>query len=648
MQLRTHPRPRRGDVSVRRFVTVLPRAALAASFLLAPASAQTPYLRTFLGGSGYERVQGVAVGPLGRVYVAGHTDSASLATLLPQPVGGFDKTWNGDLDGFVAILSPDLREVLHWTMIGGSGEDRAYQVEVDPAGNVVVVGFSSSSNLPVTTGAPNHGEWDAFVARFSPDLTSLLACTAVGGSGEENPRGSIDLDSAGNVFLGGSTTSFDFPTTPGVFQGTHAPANPDPRDAFVAKLDPAGNVVWATLLGGGANDAAYSGCRVASDGSVFVAGMTNSPDLPTTAGAYQTSFGGHVPYSGPYSGDGFVARFSADGAQLLFCTFLGGIGPDSVAGNDALELDSADNPVVIGGTSSANFPVTAGVFDAVFGGVITGKPDAFVAKLSADGSQLLASTFLGGEQAEEPSGLAVAPGGEVLLAGNTTSANFPVTPDAAQPNASGGVCDAFFAELSDDLRFLSYSTYLGGHGTMSHGDRGRGLDLLPSGDVALVGDTNSNDLPVSGNVYDSTYNGGPGDGFVDIEFVTRSYSFGQGKVTSIGTTPVLQLVGLASASSGSATFDVSGGLPNAAGSFGWSNGPVASPYLGGTWYLHVPVHRMPGIVHLGASGETIWTTAVVPAMVGETRIFQFWFRDAAHPDGTRAGLTNAVKVAFVP
>jgi hypothetical protein len=644
--MRTRIQPRLGGL----VSTVRPAAFVLALSAASAASAQESYVRTFLGAGGYERVQGVEVDASGRVFVAGHASDSSLASKLPAQAGGFDTTWNGSLDGFVAILSPDLREVQRWTLIGGNGEDRAYQVEIAPNGDVIAVGFSGSSNLPVGPGSANHGGWDAFVARFTPDLSSLLWCTAIGGSGNENPRGSVTVDAAGNVFLGGSTESLDFPTTPGAFQVLHAPIAPDPRDGFVVKLDAAGHVIWATLIGGSANDEAFSGCRLGADGSVYVAGMSNSSDFPTTPGAFQPQFGGHFPSAGPYAGDGFVARLSPDGSHLLFSTFLGGSGGDLVAVNDSLELDASGHPVVIGSTWSADFPVTANAHDRTFSGAGNGQPDGFVARLSPDGSQLLACTYLGGDRFEEPSGLAVGPGGEIVLSGNTESSDFPTTPDASQPTAPGGLCDAFVAKLSDDLRFLSYSTYVGGPGSTGHGDRGRGVTLLASGDVVVVGDTDSSNFPVSpGGVYDSTYDGGAADGFIDIELLSRSYSFGVGKTTSIGTVPSLALQGSTSVSSASAQLTVSDALPFASGCFGYSNGIVAGPHLGGAWYLDAPLHRGPGgVVQLDGSGGTAWSIAIGPEMLGETRVYQLWFRDAAHPDGTGSGLTNAVKVTFVP
>lgn len=616
--------------------------------LAADASAQVPYQRTFLGSSGNERVQGVAVDSAGRVYVTGHTSSSGFATTLPSALGGFDKTYNGGLDAYVAVLSPDLSQVLHWTMLGGSGEDRAYQVELDPLGQVVVVGFTDSPNFPRTAGPGLQGDWDVFVTRLSADLKQLRRSSVFGGSAMENPRGSFCIDAAGDVYIGGSTASLDFPATPGAHSTTHAPIAPDAGDAFVAKIGGDGLVRWATYLGGSYNDSAHSGCRLAADGGVVVAGFTNSPDFPATPGVYQPVFGGHAASGDSHIGDGFVAKLSADGSQLLWSTFLGGSDADAVAGNDSLELDGAGRPVLIGQTLSLDFPVTAGAFDTSHGGLFTDKYDAFVAILSADGQQLVASTFLGGEQLEEPSGLAIGPHGDVFLSGNTDSGNFPVTPDASQPLRGGGAGDGFVAKLTPDLRWLAYSTYIGGSGSGLYGDRGRGLTLTSAGDVILGGDTDSQDFPVTSGSFDTSFGGGTSDSFVDVERLSQSYPFGSGKLNSLGRTPILSINGAPSAANPSFALRVTRAVPNRLGVLAWSHSLIALPYQGGVRYIGLPVMRVPGIVALDAFGAAAIPLSIAPAMIGETRIYQLWHRDPQHADGTGAGLTNAVKLTFAP
>jgi hypothetical protein len=626
---------------------VLVSSALALFGLTTAASAQLAYHRTFFGGNSYDRVQGVTVDAQNHAYVTGHTASTNLDSVLPA-TNGYDTTSNGNLDALVAVFDSDLQHVLHWTLIGGSNQERGYSVRLASNGDVIVVGFTESPDFPTTGGAPYHGGFDVFIARFSPDLQTLRSSVLLGGSGDENSRGSFCLDASDNVYVGGETQSFDFPATPGAFQTSHAPANGgDNRDGFLAKITTSGQVIWATYIGGSRNDASYSGVRLAPDGTVYTAGMTNSADFPVTPNAYQHTFGGNTDPNEIYIGDAFVARFTSDGSALVFSTFIGGSEADGVSGNDAFELDPAGNPVIIGQTKSPDFPVTPQAFDTTFHGAVNQEFDGFVAKLSADGQHLLAATFIGGEQFEEPSGLALDASGDVYLSGTTESANFPVTPDADQATYGGGG-DGFLARLSADFQYLTYASYIGGSGTSGYGDRGRGLTLTPSGQVLVGGDTDSTNLPMSSYAFDSTFSGGSGDGFVSIEPVSATYTFGVGKLNSIGLRPILRPAGAPSAAIGSMKIKVGDAVPLRHGVFAYGPSLTSVPFLGGTMYMSKPIVRCPPTVVISAAGLAHMTVPITPDMIGQTRVYQFWYRDPAVADGTDTGLSGALKVTFTP
>jgi hypothetical protein len=184
---------------------------------------------------------------------------------------------------------------------------------------------------------------------------------------------------------------------------------------------------------------------------VYVAGYTVSSDFPTTAGAFDGSFNGGVGY-----GDAFISKLSGDLTQLLASTYLGG-GDDE--GANALALDSAGNVYVAGYTVSSDFPTTAGAFDESFNGAGIDYGDAFISKLSGDLTQLLASTFLGGDRGDCANALALDNAGNVYVAGKRGSTNFPTTAGAFDENGYGGT---FISKLSGDLTQLLASTYLGG------------------------------------------------------------------------------------------------------------------------------------------------------------------------------------------
>lgn len=617
--------------------------ALGGAVLAASAAAQNHPSTTFFGGSAHDRVQGCAVDGQGRILVTGNTGSANFSSVLPPAKAGYQKTFKGKSDAFVGVLSSDLSTVIAWTYLGGTEDERGYGVAADAQGRVWVVGFTESPNFPVTNGSQWKGSKDVFVARFSPDLKSLQMCTYLGGSGEENARGSFAMDAAGNVFLSGSTGSLDFPTTAGVSQPKHAPGSAGSWDGFVTKLDSAGKLVWSTYLGGSGEDGAYSGLVLASDGSVVCAGMTNSADFPVTPGAYQQQYGGDSG-SDKYSGDGFVVRLSADARKLVYSTYLGGSGDDAVSGNDALALDDYDNAIVLGQGSSHDFQLPAGGWQPTH--TSGNSRDGFVVRLSANGHQLLAGTYLGGQDHEELSGLDVDSSGNVYLSGNTGSIDFPVTADATQSKYAGST-DAIVVKLSADLSELLYSTYVGGNGSTGYGDRGRTLALGSQNQVVFSGDTDSPNFPTTAGTFDPTYDGGTSDGFVSTLSLGDTYVVGKGKLTSQGKFATLSWTGTPSIAGQHFVVEAKNALPQRRGMLVWGAAIVAQPFSGGTLYAEKPVKRLKTKV-LDATGAVQYAITLDPTMAGETRVYQFLFEDPNQLDGTGTALSNALKVVFTP
>ncbi len=461
---------------------------------------------TFFGGSQFERAQGVAVDAGGFVYIAGNTAS----TNLPTTAGAFQRSFGGgNADGYVAKFSPDLRQLIWATYLGGAAEDRAYDLVVDSTGVLYVAVWTASSDFPTTPGAydtthNSPGIMDVAYVKLRADGSGLLYSTFVGGSNVEQSRNSIAVDSAGALYSTGYTNSPDFPTTTGAFQRSLRGGH----DAFIFKLSPNGSqLVFSTLFGGSGNDEGFAKAQVHSDGSVYFGGTTRSTDLPVSPSAFQRTYGGDTNALS-WHGDAFVARINSTGTALIFSTYLGGSSGDELSVNDGFAIDSSGRAIVIGNTTSSNFPVTASAFQKNFRGGNLG--DAFVAILSADGSQLLHSTLFGGTGSEESSGIAVGPDGCVYFSGNTESVNLPTTAGAQQLTHRGGSgnTDAFLVKLAPDLSTLRYSSYLGGSGTNGgFGDRGRAVVLGPGSTVIVVGDVNSPDFPLTPTVYDTTHNG---------------------------------------------------------------------------------------------------------------------------------------------
>jgi hypothetical protein len=280
----------------------------------------------------------------------------------------------------------------------------------------------------------------------------LVYSTVLGGHRYDAGRAvAVDVDR--NVYITGTTGSRDFPATPDSF----APSAPRAGDAFLAKLDRFGWLVYCTYLGGSGVDHGL-GIAVDGQGCAYVTGATNSPDFPTTAGSHQPRHQGTF--------DGFVAKVDPAGARLLYATYLGGTGADRGLG---ISVDDYGNAYVVGDTTSADFPTTAQAFQRSSGGGF----DAFVAKLDPTGSRLAYATYVGGSGIDEGLGIAVERSGCAYIAGATSSRNFPRATRSVTTNR-GAAFDAFAAKLNDDGSALDYCALLTGRG--SQAARGIALD----------------------------------------------------------------------------------------------------------------------------------------------------------------------------
>jgi hypothetical protein len=387
----------------------------------------------------------------------------------------------------------DNPSALLWsTFLGGSSWDYGQSLGLDASGNPVVVGYTWSADFPTTPGAYDTsfggGSNDVVVAKLSASGSELLWSTYLGGISEEGAY-SVALDASDNAVVTGCTGSSDFPTTPEAYDAT-LNGGVYNGDVFVAKLSASGSeLLWSTFLGGSYDDYGLSLALDAS-GNAVVTGQTASFDFPTTPGAYDTSFHGNYY-------DVFVTKLSASGSALLWSTFVGDSSWDS---GYSLVLDASGNAMVTGYTRSPDFPITPGAYDTSYNG---GWQDAFVAKLSASGSAILWSTFLGGSYGEFGSSLALDALGNAVVTGLTRSSDFPTTPGAYDTSYNGGD-DVFVAKLSASGNALLWSTFLGG----SSYDQGNSLALDGSYNTVVTGYTRSSNFPTTPGTYDTSYNGG--------------------------------------------------------------------------------------------------------------------------------------------
>ncbi|MBI5308983.1 MAG: SBBP repeat-containing protein, partial [Planctomycetes bacterium] len=402
---------------------------------------------TVFGGSDEDVATSVAVSPFSDdIYVTGFTRSTDF------PVkGAYDASFNGGpTDIVIAKFNGDLARLLASTYLGGNGEgcndclfdDYAGSIKIAPDYSVVVAGFTFSKSFPTSKDAfdQSHGDYaDGIVSVLSGDLSSLLASTYLGGGGGDFIGGyfandfgdALAIGSKGDIYVGGSTSSLDFPVTAGAYDSEKMLQGD--TDAFVTKFNrKLTGVIASTFLGGVKHDDVFKfdvvcSLSLGSGGEVYVAGFTQSDDFPTTEGAYDRTYNGASGYE---DDDIFVSKLDMDLSYLTASTFLGGSYTDRCA---AIVIDKQKNVVVAGRTRSDvaevsnDFPTTPGAFDWKFD-QSTGS-DGILSKLDGDLSRLMASTFLGGAQGKEdrPHALAVDTQGNVYVAGETYSSDFPTT-----------------------------------------------------------------------------------------------------------------------------------------------------------------------------------------------------------------------------
>jgi Bacterial Ig-like domain (group 3)/Beta-propeller repeat len=424
---------------------------------------------TYLGGNLNDTGFGIAVDGVGNAYVTGITASSNFPTMDPlQPAN------DGGGDAFVAKINPSGSALVYSTYLGGSGEDRGYDIAADSAGNAYVTGYTTSTNFPTMNPLQpaNGGGSDAFVAKINSAGSALVYSTYLGGSGDDF-AGGIAVDSAGNAYLEGRTTSTNFPT-----MNPLQAANGGGADAFVAKLDSAGSaLVYSTYLGGSGyeNTFGLGGIAVDSAGNVYVTGDTDSSNFPTTPGVIERTCPHRCQYPEPY-----VTKFNPTGSALVYSTYLPGQIFDFGAG---IAVDSAGDAYVVGTTT---YPTSdaflyklnptgsslvgghSGLSDSQGEGValdssgsayVTGRKhfQVFVVKFnpgSATGP-VFSLVYLHGNGQEEGTSIAVDNSDHAFVTGYTTSTNFP-TKNPLQPTFGGGGEDAFVAKI--DMRGVTTTT----------------------------------------------------------------------------------------------------------------------------------------------------------------------------------------------
>jgi hypothetical protein len=438
---------------------------------------------TYLGGTGDDFGKGVAVDSGDAVYVTGYTPASDYPT-----VGAYDSGSNGGQDVFVTKLSSDGTSMVYSTYLGGSADDYGLDVAVGTAGEAAVTGYTSSTDFPTGSaydGAANGGI-DVFVTKLAADGASLVYSTYLGGSAEDTGR-AIALGTDGAAYVTGQTFSSNFPTA-----SPFDSALTSTRDAFAAKLSSDGQTLaYSTYLGGSGGELG-AGIAVDSSGCAYVTGFTGSGSSYPAVNAFQDSRGIGAGESGTESDffDAFVTKLAANGASLVYSTYLGGKAYDEGRG---IAVDASGAAYVVGYTNGG-FP-TQNPYQASR----AGSYDTFITKFAGNGTTLSYSTYLGGTQDDYGFRIAIDADGNAAVVGLTTS-GFP-TVNAYQASP-GGTYDAFVSKLGSSGSSLVYSTYLGG----SSNEGAYDVALNSLGNAVVAGDTFSSNHPLV-NPVDTTQSG---------------------------------------------------------------------------------------------------------------------------------------------
>jgi len=413
---------------------------------------------TYVGGIGTDKGYGIAVDGSGSAYVTGFTFSNNFPTLDPY------QTAQESIDAFVTKLSSSGSSLEYSTYLGGGEGEEGYGIAVDGSGAAYVTGWTNSTDFPTHTPyQTDQVNEDAFVTKLSSSGNSLVYSTYLGGGSWEYGYG-IAVDGSGSAYVTGVTGSEDYPALNPyqTYQGI--------GDAFVTKFSSSGDCLAYSTFIGGSKDEQGHGIAVDGSGSAYVTGYTYSTDFPTL-NPYQTDQAGY---------DAFVTKLTSSGNNLVYSTYLGGNSSDDHG--YCIAVDDSGAAFVAGITYSTDFP-TLNPYQTD-----QDEADAFVTKLSSSGNNLVYSTYLGGNSADEARSIVVDSSGAACVTGWTLSYNFP-TLNPHQTNQSG--MDAYVTMLSSSGSSLQYSSYLGGN---SH-DYGYGIAMDSSGAVYVAGFTESDDFP---------------------------------------------------------------------------------------------------------------------------------------------------------
>ena len=434
-----------------------------------------------IGGAEFESIRDVIIDNESNIFVTGYLQSPDLYGNF-NDLGSSEK---GKSDVFLAKIKVD-GEIIWGSILGGPGTDGAYAIELDEQG-FIYIGGRAGEGFPTTNGVfqeefkggedKAYGPQDGFIAKITPDGKSVV-WTSFFGAWDTSRHIVRDLavNSKGEVYLAASTGTGRYSNE--ILNGFKMGFQAMPlggQDCVIAKISANGsNVLWATYVGGKGTDWGEPSIRLGPDESIYFLTVTDSPDMPVTQGAYDSSYNGGIDF--------YLMKLSPLG-DIIFGTYLGGNSLEHVETHH-LEIDEQGNAVIAASTNSKDFPVTLNAFDNSHngnGGQGTGansnyQGDISISKISSDGTRLIASTLIGGRWGESAEGIALDARGRVYLTGATYSKNFPITTGSLS-SMTNEMPQTFFVVFSPELDRVLYSTYV----SLDDHAYGRSASVSPDG-----------------------------------------------------------------------------------------------------------------------------------------------------------------------
>lgn len=429
---------------------------------------------TYLGGSGYDVGNAIAVDAAGNAYVTGTTFSPS----FPTTSSAYQSSFVGTSDVFVTKIGP-TGNLVYSTLLAGGQSQEGYGIAVDGQGCAYVTGYTDSSDFPTLNPwqPAMSGYSDGFVTKLSANGSSLSYSSFLGYAYDDAGYG-IALDGNGNAYIAGETIN-----------------QQSISKILVAKITAAGTLAYKFSFGGTNHDVA-NGIAVDNAGDVYITGFTQSTDFPVSSNSIQSYLGG--------ASNAFLAKIAGATGNLIYGTYLGGVSSDQ---GNAIAVDNSGNAYITGTTRSYDFPLQNPLQSA-----LQGDSDAFVAKIDVTGNVLVYSTFLG--QANEDEGYAIALDGSgcAYITGLTITPPFPPPPASVQEayvnNTAVIPADVFVVKIKDQGSRIVFFFLLGGNDD----DWGNGIAVDQAGNIYVTGETWSVNFPTR-NAYQSYLNG-EADGFV--------------------------------------------------------------------------------------------------------------------------------------